>query len=159
MSRFFTDIMQAGNVPQEFKRSKIIAISKPGRTTDKLPCCLWFASCWNGLSIIELTRKYLEQSRSNKQAFRLNRSFTDRLLCLTTYIEAGFQEKLKVAAAFIDLWPTYDTVWREGMIYKVPGIIPCKPIARLIDNMLNGRLLPVVMRSDSSTRKLKNDLP
>jgi len=76
------------------------------------------------------------------------------------HIEAEFQKKLKTSAVFIDLSAAYDTVWKEGMIYNLLRIIPCKLTARLIDSMLNDRVFQVVMGSDiSSSRKLKNSLP
>jgi len=34
LAHFFTDIIQTGNIPKEFKRSKIIAILKPGKPAD-----------------------------------------------------------------------------------------------------------------------------
>ena len=82
------------------------------------------------------------------------------MLALATFIEAGYQKKHKIAAAFIDLTTPYDTVWREGLIYKLNRIIPCKRIIHLIDNMLTNRTFQVIMGNNKSKQmKLNNGLP
>lgn len=81
-------------------------------------------------------------------------------MALTTYIEAGFQSKLKTSVAFIDLTAAFDTVWREGMIYKFLRVIPCKLITQLLNNILNDRTFQVIIGTNvSSSKKLKNGLP
>lgn len=35
LAKFFTDIMQSGNVPPEFKRCKVIALLKPDKCADR----------------------------------------------------------------------------------------------------------------------------
>lgn len=166
LAHFFTNIMQTSVLPQEFKRSKVIAILKPGKPAN-LP------NSYRPIALLSTTYKLLERLIYNRigpiilddipieqAGFRPKRSCTDQVLSLTTLIEAGFQKKLKSSAAFIDLSAAYDTVWREGMIYKFLQKIPCKLTAKLIDNMLNDRVLQVTMGLEtSSPRKLKNGLP
>lgn len=166
LANFFTDIMQTGNIPKEFKQSKVIAILKPGKPANS-------PKSYRPIALLSVTHKLLERLIYNRisrrifeiipieqAGFRPKRSCADQVLSLTTSIEAGFQRKLKTSAAFIDLSAAYDTVWREGMIYKFLQAIPCKIISRLLNNMLSDRTFKVIMGSNiSSQRKLKNGLP
>ncbi|KAG5870996.1 hypothetical protein JTB14_021867 [Gonioctena quinquepunctata] len=92
--------------------------------------------------------------------FRSGRSCTDQVLSLTTHIGAGFERGLRTSVAFIDLTAAYDTVWREGLIYKLPRVIPCLKMCHLINNLLTNRLFQVFVNdAKSSTRKPNNGLP
>lgn len=42
--------------------------------------------------------------------FRENRSFTEQVTAFTTFIEMGYQKKLKTSVTFVDLSATYDCV-------------------------------------------------
>ncbi|KAH1022145.1 hypothetical protein HUJ04_011582 [Dendroctonus ponderosae] len=122
LADFSTNIMQTGEIPQEFKRSKVTAIQRPGKPADQPKTYRPIALSWtmyklptrrliyNRISPVILIDIPVEQA-----GFRPNRSCTDQVLSLTTYIEAGFQRQLKSSAAFIDLSVAYDTVWREGI--------------------------------------------
>lgn len=163
---FFTNIMQTSEIPREFKRSKVIAIQKPGKPADQ-------PKSYRPIALLSLTYKLMERLIYNRispvilrdipleqAGFRPKRSCADQVMSLTTYIEAGFQRGLKSSVAFIDLSAAYDTVWREGVIYKFLRKIPCKLTSRLIENMLNDRVFQVIMGSEiSKPRKLKNGLP
>lgn len=166
MAKFFTDIIQTGNVPKEFKQSKVIAILKPGKPANS-------PKSYRPIALLSVTYKLLERVIYNRisptifeiipveqAGFRPKRSCVEQVLSLTTRIEAGFQRNLKTSAAFIDLSAAYDTVWREGLVYKLLRVIPCKLTARLLNNMLNDRTIQVITGSEiSSPKKLKNGLP
>lgn len=47
------------------------------------------------------------------------RGTTDALLRLTQNIFNGFNQKEHTAALFIDLEKAYDSVWREGLMFKL----------------------------------------
>ena len=57
--------------------------------------------------------------------FRPGRNCEDQVLALLTYIERGFEEHSKTGVAFIDLTAAYDTVWSEGLMYKLLTTIKC----------------------------------
>lgn len=166
LANFFTDIMHSGRVPPDFKRSKVIAILKPGKPADS-------PKSYRPIALLSVTYKLLERLVHNRispeilkaipveqAGFRPQRSCADQVLSLTTYIEAGFQRKQKTSTAFIDLSAAYDTVWKEGMLYKLLRTIPCKRINQLISNMLGDRTFQVIMGTDiSPTKKLNNGLP
>jgi len=116
LTRFFNEILSTGYLLPIFKKSKIIAILKPG----KLP---YDAASYRPIVLLCTCYKLLERFIYNrimpiinqhvpiKQAgFRPNRSCCDQVLSLTTFIEDDFEKCLKTAATFIDLSGAYDTV-------------------------------------------------
>jgi hypothetical protein len=125
LSKFYTDIQQSGTLPPEFRKSKIIAIVKPGKSNDRpenyRPIAL-FSVCYKLLERIIYNRIrpiILNIIPVEQAGFRPGRSCSDQVLSLTIYIEAGFQNRLKTAAVFIDLTAAHDTVWRHGLLYKL----------------------------------------
>ncbi|KAI5696758.1 hypothetical protein M8J76_012403 [Diaphorina citri] len=92
--------------------------------------------------------------------FRSGRNCTDQVLCLTNYIENGFQLGLKTAAAFVDLTAAYDTVWKKGLLLKLIKVVPDLKIISLLNNMLSDRQFQVFLNDmKSKTKRLNNGLP
>ncbi|KAI5732205.1 hypothetical protein M8J77_023312 [Diaphorina citri] len=166
LAKFFTDILNTGQIPNDLKKAKIIALLKPGKADD-LP------GSYRPISLLSCVYKLLERLLYNRVSdkilaaipieqagFRPGRNCVDQVLSLTNHIEAGFQLKQKTSVAFIDLSAAYDTVWREGLLYKFLQVIPCSRTLQLLDNMLSNRNFNVIMGdSISLTKKLNNGLP
>lgn len=163
---FFNEILRTGKLPKLFKVTKVIAVLKPGKEgTD--------ASHYRPISLLSMTYKLLEKLILNRiqetidtiipteqGGFRKNRSCCDQILTMTTLIESGFQRGLKSAAAFVDLTAAYDTVWREGLLFKFAKIIPCQKLMFLLNNMLCNRRFRVFLNGKASRwRMLNNGLP
>ena len=61
---------------------------------------------------------------------------------------------------FVDLTASYDTVWKNGLLFKLMHVIPCSKIVNLLNNMLSNRYLQVFLNdSKNSWRRLNNGLP
>lgn len=144
----------------------MIALLKPGKEGKD-------AADFRPVSLLSVTYKILErlvleriQPAIDKvvpieqAGFRENSSCTEQVLALTTYIENGYQKKLKTSVAFVDLSAAYVTVWRQGLMYKLTKIINCRNTVELINNMLTNRLLRVFLDSKGSRwRKMNDGLP
>lgn len=163
---FYSRVLASGVLPKAFKLSKIIAVLKPNKPRDKVesyrPIAL-LSCCYKLLERLLLNRlgaRILEHIPPEQAGFRPNRSCVDQVLSLTTHIEAGFQKQQKTAVAFVDLTAAYDTVWKEGLLYKLAKIVPCYTTLRLINNMLSDRHFQVNHGNNlSKQRKLNNGLP
>lgn len=163
LATFCSDILDTATLPKLFKKTKIIAILKPGKlSTD--------ATHYRPISLLSTTYKILERLILNRiqpeiekilpveqAGFRTNRSCAEQVLALTILIEKGFQINLKTNEAFIDLTAAYDTVWRHGLLYKLANVIPCKKILTLIENMLSNRRFQVFMGDKKSRWRISND--
>uniref|UniRef100_A0A2A4JQG8 Reverse transcriptase domain-containing protein n=1 Tax=Heliothis virescens TaxID=7102 RepID=A0A2A4JQG8_HELVI len=166
LTALFSEILQTGNLPKEFKLAKVIAILKPGKSDDQpenyRPIAL--LSCvYKLLERLILIRiePYLDAVTPPEQAgFRRGRNCVDQVLALTNHIEGGFQNKMKSTAVFIDLTAAYDTVWTQGLMYKLMSVVPSREVCDLVSNMLNQRQFEVFLGQDKSRkRKLDNGLP
>lgn len=166
LSKFYSDILLTGHVPMELKKSKIIAILKPNKPKNLpesfRPIAL-LSSCYKLMERMLLNRlgpTIMEHIPIEQAGFRPHRSCADQVLSLTTHIEAGFQKELKTTVVFVDLTAAYDTVWREGLLYKFLNVVPCSQIASLLNNMLCDRPFQIITGgSKSKMRHLNNGLP
>ena len=129
---FLNEILISGILPKDFKKCKIITILKPGKPADA-------PSSYRPIALLSVCHKllerllykriqpFIENHLPKEQAgFRLNRNCCDQVLALTTHIESEFQQKLKTGVAFLDLASAYDTVWKDGLIYKLFFVLPPK---------------------------------
>lgn len=138
----FNYILRTGNAPRLFKRSRVVAVWKPGKDGSD-------ASHFCPISLLNVTSKLFERmilnriepfidnvTPKNQAGFRMNRSYEDQVLAITTFIESGFQKMNKTA---------YDTVWREGLLYKFADVVPCIKIFNVVEQMLCNRFFQVCM--------------
>ena len=95
----------------------------------------------------------------DQAGFRKGRSTCDQVGALTTFIENGFQQKLKTSAVFMDLTAAYGTVWHTGLLYKLSKSMPYW-YTRLLGLLLRDRSFKVHMGNDTgSSRPQRNGLP
>ena len=83
---------------------------------------------------------YAEQSdvlTSSQTGFRKGRSTTDNIFILYSLIEMLNFRKKKLFCAFIDLKQAFDTVWRDGLWWKLFNCDIDGKCLRLIKNMYN----------------------
>lgn len=166
LSSFFSNILSSNKLPDSFKRTKVIALLKPGKPAEA-------PDSYRPISLLSVTFKLFERLLYNRIAdkinevipreqagFRIGRSCTDQVLSLTNFIENGFQRKLKTGVVFVDLTAAYDTVWKRGLMYKLLEVIPCLAVCDIICNMLSDRIFQVFMNGKSSSKlKLNNGIP
>jgi hypothetical protein len=81
-------------------------------------------------------KKYLPVEQAD---FRQGRSCSKQVLLLTTFVENGFQKKLKMGTVFLDLSCAYNAVWKRDLLLKVAKILKCNTLSRLIYNILSDR--------------------
>ena len=114
----------------------MIAIRKLGKPLDdptsyhrpiSLLCC-----CYKLLERLLLTiLSPILRAPPEQAGFRKKRNTCDQVLALTSYIESGFQKKLKSGAVMIDLSAAYDTAWQAGLMMKLSKAIKCRTTIRL----------------------------
>ena len=86
----------------------------------------------------------------NQYGFRQNRSTTDVLIRIDSFIKTAFSRKEHVIAVFLDLQKAYETTWRHHIIsilkdYNLNGQLP-----NFIKNFLTDRQMSVKINSTKS---------
>ena len=80
---------------------------------------------------------------------------------MTQDIEDSFKSKHKTRAVFLDLTASYDTVWHQGLAYKLLETVPDKCMVHFIIKLISNRSF-ILCTSDgqqSRLRCLKNGVP
>lgn len=87
--------------------------------------------------------------------FRPNQNCEDEALSPTTFIERGYDQRLKTGAVFMDLTGAYESdltgayesdltgACREGLTYNSLEVTRCKTMSSLLKSMLSNRVLQI----------------
>src|SRR6218665_677031 len=165
LTSFYSRVIVERKVPREWRQAKVIAISKPGKDPQ-------LASSYRPISLLSVCFKTLERVMLNRirptleeeivveqAGFRQGRCTGDQVLALTTFIENGFQTKMKTGVVFLDLTAAFDTVWHTGLLLKISKVLPWW-FTRAIEVFLCNRRFRVHMRNKTSSwRTQKDGLP
>jgi len=153
--RVFNDLWVTGNFPSSWSEATVIPIPKPGKDlTDpwnyraialtsyvKLcSLCKTFERLVNCRLIWFLENNILTEYQSG---FWKNRSTTDQLIRLESYIRKAFVRREHVVSVFFDLEKAYDTTWKYGILRDLHEAGIRGQLPDFISKFLNGRCLRV----------------
>ena len=135
-----------------FNKATIIQIPKPGKDpaepNNYRPIALTSCLCKTLERMINKILTWFLESNNHilrfQSGFRSDRSTTDNLVRLETFIRDAFIRKEHVVAVYFDLEKAYDTPWRYGIL---------KDIHKL---GLRGRL-PTFMKTSLQTAPCKSE--
>jgi hypothetical protein len=114
-------------VPDAWKKAIVIPLPKPDKPADD-------ANSYRPISLTSCFCKIFERIITNRLSwfvehhnllgpeqagFRKQRSTTDHLVKLDYDIKAGFKTKKTTVALFLDISKAYDSVWTNGLLYKL----------------------------------------
>ena len=122
--QLYNNIWEDGILPPSWKEATIIPIPKPGKdNTDPnnyRPIALTSCICKTMERMINARLVgYLESNgliTEYQSGFRSERSTTDHLIRLESFIRDAFIKKEHVIAIFFDLEKAYDTTWKYGIM-------------------------------------------
>ena len=137
-----------GLLPKVWKSADVKFLRKPGKTNYYSP------NSYRPISLTSYPRKIMEMILVNRleahlqgnnsmdaeqDGFRKKHSTTHAVLRLIQSIYNGFEKDGFTAAIFIDIKEAYDTVWREGLVYKLHTSGDQGRLFKWIDNFLQNR--------------------
>ena len=105
---------------------------------------------WRQSRIIVILKPVGSRLTNEQVGFRPGKSCTSQLLHLTQQIEDGYQNRMNIGAAFVDLSAAYDTVNHRIMVHKIFNTTRDGPLCRAIQNMLSSRRLYVELNNERS---------
>ena len=137
-----------GKCPEEWKTASVTFLKKSGKADYHLPSAyrpISLTSCLGKcMEKIIATRLYGFVEHNNlldreQEGFRRFRGTSQALLCLTQDIVNGFNRKESTLAEMVDFEKAYDSVWREGLLYKLDEKGICGRIWMWLKSFLSDR--------------------
>ena len=124
--KLFNMILKSGEFPEIWTRSFIVPLHKSGNCHDPNNYRgLAINSCFGKLFTTILNNRLKKFINNNNVIHRHQIGFTeksqtiDHMLVIKTLVDKYKHEGKKLFLGFVDFRKAYDTVWREGMLYKL----------------------------------------
>ena len=142
VANLFSKIIELEYFPNSWSLSLIVPIHKSGELDDpnnfrgiSLNSCLskLFTNIMN--SRLMDTCEERELIDDNQIGFRKGFRTADHVFTLKTLIDQSFKRKNKLYSCFVDFKKAYDTVWRNGLMYKMLEKGLNSKFVRLIQNI------------------------
>ena len=158
LHRLLSMSWKEGKLPEIWKSADVKFLRKAGKTNYYSPNSyrpISLTSCVVKILeriITDRLEAHIEGSRiidAEQDGFRKKHSTINAVLRLVQSIYNGFEKDLYTAAVFIDLKGAYDTIWREGLIYKLNSIGICGRLLKWISNFLNSRRARCILEQTS----------
>lgn len=166
LTNIFNFCLSIGYFPGIWKVAKIIPIKKPGKA-DSIPLNYRPISLLPSLSklfekiILSRLKECLNSKIIDEQfGFREGHSTTHQLNRLTEHISANFNRKKSTGFLMLDVEKAFDTVWHEGLVYKLDKYKTPHYLIQIIRSYLQDRSYVVSLNNDNSTpRKIPAGVP
>ena len=154
----FNYIWTTGKFPEDWTLETIIPIPKPGKDpadpNNYRPTALTSCLCKTLQRMINKRLTWFLESNNHisrfQSGFRSDRSTTDNLVRLETFIRDAFIKKEHVVAVFFDLEKAYDTTWRYGILKDIHKLGLRGRLPTFIENFLADRTMQVRVGSSLS---------
>ena len=153
----YNDVWDTGNIPPPWKEATVIPIPKPGKDHTKAinyrPIALTSCLCKTMERMLNDRLVYVLEYNGLitdfQCGFRKNRSTTDHLVRLETFIRDAFVKKEHVAVFFY-LEKAYDTTWKYGILKDLHDLGFRGRLPEFILNFLGDRAFRVRVGSTLS---------
>ena len=158
LANIYNACLAIGYFPKLWKHAEGVMIPKPGKD-GKL------AGSYRPISLLSCMGKLFEKTLAGRiknslekeiffnqwqNGFRSKRTAMEHVFRLVEETQLGFTKKWKGGAVFIDVEKAFDSVWHDGLRYKLmKGSLPRKMI-RLISSFLSERTIQVNCNNHSS---------
>ena len=147
LTALFNLIICTGYIPQQWKRANIILILKPHKDKHQpssyRPISL--LSCLGKLLEKIIKKRLMEELErrrilpAHQAGFRPHKSSMYNAIRLERYANQALGERRQAAVIFFDIKAAFDSVWHEGLIYKINDLKLPEYLLRYIVSFLNNR--------------------
>ena len=157
----YNQMFSLGNFPTQFKRGLIIPIYKPGKPKDQVSSFrpITMLSCVGKVfeKIIKNRLEYVieENKILNVQqcGFRRGQSTIDVLLRLEYLIRSSLCDNKVCLVTYIDLKSAFDTIWGDGVLYKIAGRGIRGNLLGILRDYMRNRSAKVWLNGETSSSK------
>lgn len=128
-------------IPESWTKGTIVSLYKNGAAEDP--------SNYRGITLLSVFRKLFSTMlkirleahvslHESQAAFRPDRGCTDHVYTFARIVRAATKHRTPLYAFFLDIRKAYDTVWREGLMYKLLKKGVTGRLGRVISRLLSG---------------------
>ena len=142
MKKLFNAILSSGHYPNSWGNGYIVPIYKKGDSSDpKNYRGITISSCLGKVFSVILNNRIIEYLNENdllcqeQIGFRKNYCTSDHVLMLKTLIDYYKSKNKKIYSCFVDLSAAFDSIWHDGLIYKLIKMGISKNIVNVLPNM------------------------
>lgn len=164
----FNACLKFGIFPSQFKKAKVVAIPKHGKDP-RDPSSYRPISLLSSLDklfekiILSRMNNFVEHNQLiNKEqfGFRQQHSTTHQVKRLTNIIKCNKRKRLSTGILLLDIEKAFDSIWHEGLIYKLKKYDFPLYLLKIIRSFLTDRTFQVVVNNTtSSIRKIPAGVP
>jgi Reverse transcriptase (RNA-dependent DNA polymerase) len=151
----YNNIWHTGNFPPSWSEATIVPLPKPDKDHSSpdsyRPIALTSCMCKTFERMVSnrLTW-YLESNKilsDIQNGFRKQRSTTDQLVRLESFVREAFVRGEHVVSVFFDLEKAYDTTWKYGILKDLQNVGLKGRLPEFISNFLHNRHFKVIVGS------------
>jgi hypothetical protein len=168
LTHLFSHCLRLAHFLQSWKEAKITTLPKTGKDP-KFPknlCPISLLPTTGKLFekvILQFLKKHIEEKgllNASQFGFHARHSTTLQLMRLTDLVTLNFNNKMSMAAAFLDIEKAFDTTGHSGLLYKMSTFEFSTSLIQLIGSFLSERKFRVLVEGEISTpRELKAGVP
>ncbi|KZS04645.1 Uncharacterized protein APZ42_032370 [Daphnia magna] len=164
----FNGLLTNAHVPSLWKQSIVIPLLKPGKPREN-------PTSYRPVSLTSCLSKTMERIIANRlhwfletkgkinkiqAGFRRGCSTMDHIIQLETDIVTSFSQKKSTVAVFLDIEKAYDSIWIQGLLFKMASMGITGAILAWLKNFVTGRSMSVrIGDQESSHKSISNGVP
>lgn len=168
LTKILNGCLKIGYFPASYKIAKVLPIAKPGKdpklTTSYRPISL--LSCLGKLFERVILARILRSAEENgivakeQFGFRAQHSTVHQVRRITKLIRSNKRRRLSTGMVLLDIEKAFDSVWHNGLIYKLDNANIPKYLTKLIQSFVSNRQFHVTVNGKvSTTRSIPAGLP
>lgn len=158
LANLFTASLYIGALPARWKLAHILMFPKPNKdATD--------ANNYRPISLTQTICKLMERIINNRlhhfiedndiipdtqAGFRKGIEIPDQILKILTPIESGFERHMTSTVVTIDTTRAFDSIWHDGLRYKLHNIGLPPPLTRWLSDFIRNRTAHIKINSSLS---------
>lgn len=168
IAKIFNTSITNSHIPSSWKHASIIVLPKPNKDPNKI-------DSYRPISLLNTLSKLLERVIYHRielwiienkilskfqSGFRRKRQTKDHIFRIIQQAQSSFNQKMKMGAVFVDLERAFDSVWHDGLLFKLNQLNIPAYLGKWIQNYLDHRTFQVKIGSILSTiRKIEAGVP
>jgi hypothetical protein len=160
--QIFNAVLRIHHFPPVWKHARVISILKPGKDPAQ-------PSSYRPISLLDTVGKLFEKIllirilhqvgecgllRNEQFGFRPRHSTSLQLARLVERITRNFGEKRLTGVVFLDVAKAFDTVWIDGLLYKLMILNFPSYLVQTISSYLPGRTFEASFLTATSSRRV-----